>query len=104
MYIYIYQSLAIVTHRVGVLQNYWTKLPYTTLPSYILCHIIIHTMSHHHSKTTGLNCLTPHYTPKQGSCAARRPSCRSKALILKSPLYVPLCSKCGRALTFQNVA
>ena len=27
-----------------------------------------------------------------------------KALILKSPLYVPLCSKCGRALTFQNVA
>ena len=27
-----------------------------------------------------------------------------QALILKSPLYVPLCSKCGRALTFQNVA
>ena len=27
-----------------------------------------------------------------------------QALILKSPLYVPLCSKGGRALTFQNVA
>jgi len=27
-----------------------------------------------------------------------------QALILKSPFYVPLCSKCGRALTFQNVA
>ena len=29
---------------------------------------------------------------------------RLEALILKSPLYVPLCSKGGRALTFQNVA
>ena len=28
---------------------------------------------------------------------------RLEALILKSPLYVPLCSKGGRALTFQNV-
>ena len=33
-----------------------------------------------------------------------RPSTYSQALILKSPLYVPLCSKCGGALTFQNVA
>ena len=50
-------------------------------------------------KPVGFYAATPVFTAlvMQTEAALQAP-------ILKSPLYVPLCSKCGRALTFQNVA
>ena len=58
MMINYYQSLAIVTHRVGVLQNYWTKLPYTTL----------------HSQTGFVCCKTPELS-KQGTHSEKSSLC-----------------------------
>ena len=52
------KSLEIVTHRVGVLQNYWTKLPYTTL----------------HSQTGFVCCKTPELS-KQGTHSEKSSLC-----------------------------
>jgi hypothetical protein len=50
---------------------------YYVTSSYILCHIIIHTMSHHHQISAGTHS--------------------------QSPLYMPFCSKFTRTLTFENM-
>ena len=63
-----------------------------------LCHVCTRARARAHAHThTGKELLPRCLVPMDAQTAYLQ------APVLKSPLYVPLCSKCGRALTFQNV-